>query len=223
MIMQMPADALPSAFVWTRYGTESGESIQNILSRKERERQSSGGLFLWGIGNSVAPSVRVLLGASGGGEPSVVFSPMLSAAKVQDTSPSSVVAWHEARGIDGREWALPNGASVVSRASAGMRVKARHYALVCRSAHPLHEDLRGPQFSIGELRNLTSGAIVGHSQVTAVVRKVSACGKGPYVATICAVLTYPYVVELYGAAVPGASRGNSVPRPPAQLELSTLG
>jgi hypothetical protein len=220
--MQMPADFLPPAFVWTRYGTESGESIQDILARKERERQSCGGLFLWGIGNSIAPSVRVLLGSLSGGEPTVVFSPMLSVARVQDASPSAVVEWHEARGIDGRDWALPSGASVISRASAGAIVKAKHYALVCRSSQSLQEDLRGPQFSIEELRNFASGAIVGHSQVTAVVRKVAAQGIGPYVATICAVLTYPYVVELRGAAVPGAVAANSLRWRSEQLELSAF-
>lgn len=46
--------ALPDYFVWTRYGTEGGEAAGSILARKEQERQRAGGLFLWGIGNSVA-------------------------------------------------------------------------------------------------------------------------------------------------------------------------
>ena len=39
---------LPSHFVWTRYGTESGESMGAILARKERERIAAAGCFLWG-------------------------------------------------------------------------------------------------------------------------------------------------------------------------------
>jgi hypothetical protein len=45
---------LPEAFVWTRFGTEAGQTIDRILARKEAERIANGGLFLWGIGNSVA-------------------------------------------------------------------------------------------------------------------------------------------------------------------------
>jgi hypothetical protein len=220
MIMQMPSDTLPAAFVWTRYGTESGESIEDILVRKERERLSCGGMFLWGIGNSIAPSVRQLLISLSGNEPVVIFSPMLSAPRKQDASPTAVVEWHQARGIDGRDWAMPSAATVFSRANAGSATKLRHYALVCRSSLPLAEDLEAERFSIGDLRNFASGAVVGHSQVTAVVRRLAPSGIGSYPAAIRAVLTYPYVLELYGAGLAGTPAPSVARRMPEQLELT---
>ena len=110
---------LPDYFVWTRYGTESGEAAESILSRKERERQAADGLFLWGVGNSVAPSVRKLLAHLRGRDPEVVFSPMLAAPRAIDVSPAEVVAWRSARGIDDRDWEMPEGTLVTSRTGPG--------------------------------------------------------------------------------------------------------
>lgn len=185
--------ALPDYFVWTRYGTESGEAAESILARKERERQMAGGLFLWGIGNSVAPSVRKLLLHLKGRDPAVLFSPMLAAPREVDVSPSEVVAWSCARGIDERDWEMPAGTMVTSRAGTG---KSRHYALVCRRTDPLREDAAGDRFAIDDLTNFASGNRVGHSQVTSVVHRVGRSFEGPYVAAVQATLVYPYVVEL---------------------------
>jgi hypothetical protein len=53
--------ALPGFFCWTRIGPEAAEPIQGILRRKEQERVANGGVFLWGIGNAVGPSLSELL------------------------------------------------------------------------------------------------------------------------------------------------------------------
>ncbi len=187
---------LPDYFVWTRYGTESGEAAESILARKEQERQMAGGLFLWGIGNSVAPSVRKLLCHLKGRDPAVLFSPMLAAPREVDVSPTEVVAWGCARGIDEREWEMPAGTMVTSRAGAGAVKKTRHYALVCRRREPLREDAAGDRFAIDDLANFASGNRVGHSQVTSVVQRVGRSSDGQYVAAVLATLVYPYVVEL---------------------------
>lgn len=204
--------ALPDYFVWTRYGTESGEGVGSILARKEQERQRAGGLFLWGIGNSVAPSVRKLLHHLKGCDPSVLFSPMLAAPREADVSPAEVVAWSCARGIDEREWEMPAGTMVTSRAAAGASRKSRHYALVCRRAEPLHEDAAGERFAIDDLTNFASGNRVGHSQVTSVVHRIGRSAEGPYVAAVQATLVYPYVVELTEpVALSGAARNTESP------------
>lgn len=197
--------ALPDYFVWTRYGTESGEAAESILARKERERQMADGLFLWGIGNSVAPSVRKLLLHLKGRDPQVLFSPMLAAPREADVSPAQVVAWSCARGIDGREWEMPAGTLVTSRAEAGAARKTRHYALVCRRAEPLRENAAGDRFAIDDLTNFASGNRVGHSQVTSVVHRVGRSSDGPYVAAVLATLVYPYVVELTEPVALGGS------------------
>ena len=53
---------LPRFFCWTRFGTEAGQPIEQILERKEQERIVNNGLFLWGIGNSLTPSMIELYG-----------------------------------------------------------------------------------------------------------------------------------------------------------------
>lgn len=187
---------LPDYFVWTRYGTESGEAIEAILARKEQERRASGGIFLWGIGNSVAPSVRKLLAHLKDRDPCVVFSPMLAPPRAVDVAPAEVVVWESARGIDEQEWEMPAGTLVTSRGGAAGVSKSRHYALVCQRNEPLRVNDSGDRFAIADLANFASGNPVGHSQVTAVVHRTGRSTDGPYVAAVIATLAYPYVVEL---------------------------
>lgn len=190
---------LPKHFVWTRYGSEAGQSAHAILQRKERERQIAGGVFLWGIGNSIAPSVRALLSATENTTPTVVFSPMLSKPKAIDVKPARVVKWLSAIGLDGQSWPMPIGSLVTSRFDAGRQPKRRHYALVCSRQAALEPDELAPMFSVESLRNFASGNPVGHSQVTSVVSRADGRHNdlnGPYVAALAATLVYPYILEL---------------------------
>jgi len=187
---------LPDYFVWTRYGTESGEAVESILARKEQERQACGGIFLWGIGNSVAPSVRKLLTRLKGRNPYVVFSPMLAPPRAVDAAPADIVVWQSARGIDAQEWEMPAGTLVTSRGDAAGVSKSRHYALVCQRNEALRVNDSGDRFAIADLANFASGNPVGHSQVTAVVHRTGRSADGPYVAAVIATLAYPYVVDL---------------------------
>ena len=92
--------SLPKHFCWTRFGTEAGETIDRILERKESERQRNGGIFLWGIGNAIGPSMRELLRVER--TPEVIFSPIRSNPKREDAQPSTVIAWRAGRDLDGR-------------------------------------------------------------------------------------------------------------------------
>ena len=67
------------------FGTEAGEEIGQMLQRKEQERAANGGIFIWGIGNAVGPSIRELVRR--GPKPEVLFSPIKSAPKQQDVLP----------------------------------------------------------------------------------------------------------------------------------------
>ena len=217
--------ALPEHFVWTRYGTESGEPVGSILARKEKERQSCGGKFLWGVGNSVAPSVRRLLSLHGK-DPCVVFSPMLATPRAIDVVPSDVVAWQSACGMDGQEWEIPPGVLVTSRGSAAGIGKSRHYALVCHRTEVLRANASGERFAIADLVNLTTSNPVGHSQVTAVVRCTDRSPDGPYVAAVIATLVFPYVVELsdpiaFDPAAPAPVHRTTATRP-KQLALEMI-
>jgi hypothetical protein len=186
---------LPPHFCWTRFGTEAGESVAQILARKERERQGNNGVFLWGIGNALGPSMRELLKLES--TPDVAFSPMLTRPRQSDVSPPAVLTWQSARDLDGSPVQLPRSSTVTSRASLGGRT-ARHYALVCYSEAPLVIDHDPPLFSIGSLENLLTKRPVGASQVTAVVRHAGdARPKGAmYRLAFRARLIAPFYVEL---------------------------
>ena len=185
---------MPSRFCWTKFGAEAGEAAQEILDRKEHERAANRGLFLWGIGNSVAPSLLALLASTP--QPQVLFTPMLSAAAAKDRSPRRVGRWTTAVGLDGDPFDMPAASTVTSRLSdAG--ASQRHYALVCRSDTPLHAAASQCWFDDQHLRNLLSGAPVGASQVTSVVRSVpSRRHRRRYQVAFSAHLAAPFQVTL---------------------------
>jgi hypothetical protein len=182
--------ALPSWFCWSKYGTEAGEPISQILERKEYERRRNGGIFLWGIGNALGPSIPALLGRTR--SPQVVFSPMKSSPRACDAAPERVVRWTSGESVCGSPYELPAHSLVTSRASA-----RAHYALVCRSSRPIEFNRNPELIAFGELRNLLSGSPLGASQVTAVVERLEATSSGPvYPATLVVDLHEPYFVRL---------------------------
>jgi hypothetical protein len=190
-----PVVKLPRAFCWTKYGTEAGESAAAILRRKEIERQRNCGVFLWGIGSSLRPSLLDLVKLDG--RPAVVFSPMRSRPTFRDTSPESVVMWCGGIGLDGLTYRLPRYSLVTSRVAGGIRPKS-HYALVCQRDGALGEDAGiWTKVSRACLRNLRTGAAIGDSQVTAIVERTGEDGGGgEYPVTTVARLVPPYMVKL---------------------------
>jgi hypothetical protein len=157
---------IPRYFCWTRFGTEAAQDISQIIERKEEERQIGNGVFLWGIGNAVGPSILELLRVSGC--PEVLFSSIKSAPKPIDVNPPAVVAWTDGIGLDGEPFALPEGALVTSRFDP-KSPKLVHYALVCHSEAPLALLPNGASIQFRALRNLVTQRPLGASQVTAVV------------------------------------------------------
>lgn len=216
--------ALPLHFCWTRFGTESGESIERILERKEGERQAHDGMFLWGIGNSVGPAVRELVRREP--RPMVLFSPMRSRPKFIDVEPSAVLSWTRALTLSDEEWRIPTGLQVVSRAATDAGTHKRsHYALVCRSEMPLKADGQCGDLGFDELVNLLSHSKLGHSQVTSVVqRKLSSSTVGTrYPIGFVAELVFPYFIRLVDPVLaPDAKVAEAVrnrQRRPAQQSL----
>jgi hypothetical protein len=187
---------LPMHFCWTRFGTEAGEKIDSILARKEEERLATGGMFLWGIGNSVGPAIRDLIRLEE--RPIVLFSPMRSKPKAIDVAPSGLTVWSEALDLDGRDWPIPEGVKVTSRqGSETGRIKRSHYALVCRSSSPLSA-LNLTSLRYEELVNLQSKNKLGASQVTAVVEQLAqgTADCTSYPVAFVAELVFPYFVKL---------------------------
>lgn len=144
---------LPSAFCWTKFGTEAGESVDEIFARKEIERQRNEGIFLWGIGNSVGPSMLELVDLVV--EPTVIFTPIVSQPRPSDAAPAAVVSWRSAIGLDGSEYSLPSHSIVTSSAGVGAS-KERHYALVCSRQVPIG-DAEGGWIDSRGVRNLRTG------------------------------------------------------------------
>jgi hypothetical protein len=164
-------NSFPRCFVWTRFGTEAGQSISEILRRKEKERAANGGVFYWGIGNAVGPSILELLRRTD--EPEVLFSPIKSAPKRGDVTPEAVVAWTAAAGLDGAPHRLPIWSLITSRFNMG---RPRHYALVCKSNFPFKDESAAPvedtvRIAFGDLSNIVTDRPLGSSQVTAVVQR----------------------------------------------------
>ncbi len=190
--------SLPDLFCWTRFGTEAAEPIEQILFRKEQERLANGGVFLWGIGNALGPSMKELTRRVA--HPEVVFSPIKSAPRSIDVEPPAIVSWIGGEGLDGDFFALPAHSRVTSKFDPSGH-KFNHYALVCFSDTPLLPLRNENKIAFIQLRNLRTGRPVGASQVTAVVQRVSegATRTAMYDVAIRAQLVHPYFVRLLRA------------------------
>lgn len=211
---------LPEHFCWTRFGTEAGQLVAQILDRKEKERQASQGIFLWGIGNAVGAGITELVRCCS--EPEVLFSPIKSAPRAVDVTPESVVAWTAGETLDGDVYSLPDSSLVTSRLPPGS-VRPSHYALVCFSGQPIELSVDVPVLAFDGLRNLLSGRRLGASQVTAVVTRETASPQteAKYAVAFRAHLVYPYFIRLRGPVpVRNELRSNAFTILPSQEPLA---
>jgi hypothetical protein len=188
---------LPNQFCWTRYGTEAAQTIDQILQRKEEERKANGGIFFWGIGNAIAPSMKRLLELEQ--EPQVVFSPIKGKPRKVDVQPSAVAVWTAARCLQGKPFRLPPAAIITSRYDESSP-RQHHFALVCYSSEPLKIDDAKTFVQLSKMRNLRTGALIGASQTTAVVSLAPEdirCER-EYPISFRFRLAPPYLIELAG-------------------------
>ena len=177
---------------WSRMQAEFGQSIEAIIRRKDIEREASGGIFCWGIGNAPPRMLPEL--ARGGSQIDVVFSLMKSRPKAVDVAPDKIVVWRAYVDETGEEFRLPPGSLVTSRASGSGRA---HYALICRSEQKLELTDFGAFDPTAYLNVSAAGRPVGASQVTALLRRVAPEGADTgYRANLCASLTQSLWVEL---------------------------
>lgn len=159
-----------NAFCWSKMGTEAGQSLSDILKRKEIERIANDGLFVWGIGNSLGDSIRFLMETNP--QPKVLFSKMLSSPKNIDVKPEKVYLWLSYTNEHGEKIPLPKYSLVTSRANTEARgLKKKHYALLCKSQNTITTEPKKSLYK-DSLVNLLSGKKVGASQVTSVVKTI---------------------------------------------------
>jgi len=152
-------------------GTEAGQSLEAILRRKELERRAGGGVFAWGIGNSLGVSAKLAQQEMQHNEVDVLFTPMRSAAKQIDVAPSQILLWLGYLNKDGEQTRLPSHMAVTSRGNfAQAGGKRSHYALICNGHHDITISANGGVIDANRARNFASLNPLGASQVTAVVR-----------------------------------------------------
>ncbi len=189
---------LPDLFCWTRFGGEAAEPVDSILIRKEKERLANDGVFLWGIGNAIGPSILELMQRTA--RPKVIFSPIKTMAKQKDLAPPATVMWTEAEALDGEKFVIPPNSLVTSRFDPEIP-KSHHFALVCYSATPLLPLQCRFKISFQQLSNLRTGRPVAASQVTAIVerRETGTESRTMYDVAILAELMDPYFVRLKNA------------------------
>lgn len=215
--------SLPEAFCWTKFGAEAGELPLSIFQRKEFERYRNGGIFLWGIGQSIGPSLPELLRVTS--TPEVLFSPIRTPAAAHDVSPTQVVLWCDAVGYDGRRFRLPEHSLVTSRMDPA-RPRSGHYALVCEAGSPILQlKDKSNYLALEALRNLRSGTSLGASQVTAIVRRIhiTTPPRVEYPVVARARLVYPYLVRLTRAIpVPESCRADRAGLEAFELAMGSL-
>lgn len=179
-------------FVWSKIGPDAGESLDEIIARKEKKRVAGGGIFWWAIGNSLGPAIHKAARSAGGTLP-ILFSPILSSPKPHDVAPEKIVLWKKWEDENRNIYDVPPYVRVTSRATD----RRRHYALVCHSDKPLFINGNGRRFDPSMCETL-SGKKPGASQVTALLRGNinDPHPSRAYRIAFSATLVVPYVAKL---------------------------
>jgi hypothetical protein len=152
-------------------GTEAGQPLETILRRKELERRVGGGVFAWGIGNSLGMAAKLAQQEAPQGGVDVFFTPMRSAAKQVDVEPGQVLLWLNYVNEEERQNSLPSHMVVTSRGSSTSTGNKRsHYALICNGDEDITSPVNKGAIDANRTRNFVSLNPLGASQVTAVVR-----------------------------------------------------
>lgn len=181
-----------SLLCWTKMQAESGQSLEDIIERKEGERIHNSGIFYWGIGTSIG-DIRKITPHK---EIPLIFSRMLSKPQEVDVSPDFIFRWASFVDINGEKKQLPSSTTILSRGTTKTGIKKNHYALVCHSKIKLEFGYFG-EFDHTAYKNI-SGKKIGGSQVTAVITKDREESHifSKYKINMHANLIYPYCIKL---------------------------
>lgn len=182
-IAERACDTIPEVFCWTKMGSEGGQSLEEIIRRKEMERLAGNGTFCWGIGNALGDSPALARQAVNPDHIEVLFTPLKGPPKHIDVVPRNIVIWLTYVGADGRLEKLSDHMLVTSRGiNPSGQSKRRHYALMCTSDRPI--GINGSEIiDATRARNFGSATRIGSSQVTAVVsydRRPEPFPRSPY-------------------------------------------
>lgn len=178
-------------FVWAKMQAAAGETLEQIVQRKEAERRAGDGLFWWGIGTSLGEAVETTAASRGEILP-ILFSRMLSKPKKQDAEPESVCVWDGWRNRKGITGSLPEHVLV----TGGTSPSGKYYALTCFSSDELALKDHGP-FDPSLCRTMR-GKVPGSSQVTSLLHDTQpgSHARGIYRIGFRAQLSKPWCVQL---------------------------
>jgi hypothetical protein len=152
----------PKSACLTKFGPEAYETTDEILRRKEFERRSGIGLhtneFWWGIGEKgMAESICHLIQRYSA--TSILFAPIQKQTP-PDNSPSHVSVWRKYRTLTTHILRdIPNHILITSSISRidGSH-KLSHFALVCKTTHPIGWNKEG-KFANCHYKNLKKSGI----------------------------------------------------------------
>ena len=194
---------IPSKFVWTRMNTDAGEPLENIVRRKNLERETGEGefanTFWWGVGENKGPAVWKHLADC---EPEVLFSKSRNGArKPKPKKRFFYTTWrvYDSRRRDyGGKWrSIPDNVIVQSD-------KNKCFAIVCRSGQPLYLS-EGEMLDASRMKNLNNdgkkGKTLERSQQAICVVEYSQDAGSPgssYAVNLRADLVLPRFVRLGG-------------------------
>jgi hypothetical protein len=193
----------------TKFGPDSTETAEEILTRKELERRSGvrahKNEFWWGIGEKgTARSINRLV--SQHGATVVLFSAIQNQKPPKQSSASSVLVWRKYRTLgSGVLHDIPKHVLITSAAvTKSSTIRRTHFALICNSNVPIKMGGRAFRFSNSHYKNLSKDGKLGNSgrgqrTTTALVRWKRSPISGAecdsiidFSADLCA----PYCVEL---------------------------
>ena len=168
-----------------------GESLNQIIGRKEAERRSGNGVFWWGIGTSLGSAVEDNVVSHDSTLP-VLFSRQLSPPQKKDADPDHVCVWNAWRSKSGLYDVIPDHVLVTGASNPA----TSYYALCCHSDASLKLTNHG-QFDPQQCQTM-SGKVPGASQVTCLLRNMRPGGHsgGRYSIGFKATLAYPWTVRL---------------------------
>ena len=157
-----------AAVCLTKFGPESGETAEEIVARKDLERQSGVGAhkneFWWGVGEKgTAQSVQTLITQHGGSI--VLFSAMKDQNPPNKGSATDVLVWRKYRMLGGEILQdIPKHVFVTTAAMTKRgTIRTKDFALVCKSNAPLRIAGRVFRFSNAHYKNLGKDGKIGKS------------------------------------------------------------
>jgi hypothetical protein len=157
-----------AAVCLTKFGPESGETAEEIVARKDLERQSGVGAhkneFWWGVGEKgTAQSVQTLITQHGGSI--VLFSAMKDQNPPNKGSATDVLVWRKYRMLGGEILQdIPKHVFVTTAAMTKRgTIRTKDFALVCKSNAPLRIAARVFRFSNAHYKNLGKDGKIGKS------------------------------------------------------------